>query len=153
MGGYMSYRPHQSAFALLTGAIAPNTTSNASPSDKSTTLASWVTMPTAATEGVTCSTSILMMGFPTSTTACRARIGDLSVSGTTYREACDLTVYGTATNYGLGYDSSDDEILIYRSAPAVVKVGNKQAYTTTVPYQAGPRWDSVYPRFCVWRMS
>ena len=147
----MSYRPHESAFALLTGAIAPNQSTNASPSDKSTSQASWITMPAGTNDGVSFSEAVLMAGFPGTNVAARARLTDLNTNSTIWRESCHMTVYAPGANWGLGYETSDDEVLIHRSSAAEVKVGTDTRYNSS-PF-TGPSWDATYSRFCVWRMS
>ncbi len=147
----MSYRPHESAFALLTGAIAPNYSTNASPSDKSTSQASWITMPAGTNDGVSFSEAVLMAGFPGTNVAARGQLTDLNTDSTIWHESCHITVYAPGANWGLGYETSDDEVLIHRSNASEIKVGTSARYYGS-PF-TGPSWDGTYARFCVWRMS
>ena len=150
----MSYNPSlvgQNAMALLTGAIDPNGATNASPDTVEPVDTAWLTLPQNATQGVNFSSPVLFRGFPATNQATRARIGDLNNATPIWREASHMTVYTSSTGIGAGMETSEDEVCIFRSSAAEIKVGQQARYVSQT--FVGPSWNATYSRFCAWRMG
>lgn len=135
------------AFALLTGS---RTTTNGTPDTVEPVGTSWITPPSGVADGVTFQGAVLMRGLPSSTTACKGQIGDDGSSD--YWEHACLYIPRAGTTDNLNGEMSDDEVAFYRASGATVKIV-VIAETTSGSTYPGISFDSVYPRFCVWRMG
>ncbi len=134
------------AFALLTGS---KSTSNGTPDTVEPAGTSWITLPSGAADGVTFQGAVLMRGLPSSTTQCKGQIGD--DGSTDYWEHACLYIPRAGATDNLTGEMSDDEVTFYRSAGATIKLVIISQITGT--YYPGISFDSVYPRYCAWRMG
>ena len=147
----MSYNPALSggdnAFAFLTGVTSAGN-NNATPDTMEPAATSWITLPPAATSAMSFNAAVLFRGVPSSSTDCMARFGDSGAS-TSYFEQGNIMVIPLSPTAGFGVERSDDEMVLYRSSAAAVKIQMLERFTS----QTGPSWESTYPRYFAFRMG
>ncbi len=148
----MSYNPALSggdnAFCFLTGVTSAGN-NNATPDTMEPGTTPWITLPPAATSAMSTTGAVLLRGVPSSSAVCQARFGD-SITGTNnLYEQGNIFVIQNISTAGYGVERSDDEMALYRSSSAVIKIQALERLTSI----AGPSWESSYARYFAFRMG
>lgn len=150
----MSYNPALSggdnAFCFLTGVTSAGN-NNATPDTMEPGTTPWITLPPAATSAMSTTGAVLFRGVPSSSANCQARFGDSMTGSTAYYEQGNILVIPTNIAAGYGVERSDDEMVLYRSASASIKIQMLERLVASGV--TGPSWESTYPRYFAFRMG
>ena len=148
----MSYNPALSggdnAFCFLTGVTSAGN-NNATPDTMEPGTTPWITLPPAATSAMSTTGAVLLRGVPSSSAVCQARFGDSMTGTNDLYEQGNIFVIELSPTAGYGVERSDDEMVLYRSAAASIKI-QELGRITAIP---GPSWESTYPRYFAFRMG
>lgn len=149
----MSYNPALSggdnAFCFLTG-ITSAAQNNATPDTMEPGTTPWLTLPPAATSAMSTSAPVLFRGVPSVTANCNARFGDFYQSSAYYEQG-QILVIPTNIAAGYGVERSDDELVLYRSSSATIKIQWLERLVASGVN--APNWEQTYTRYFAFRMG